>query len=1414
MIEQYLKVMESFKEHGISKVLAGISDRCVAHLKSDLFNPIIQPYFMTIHENGVPFTDFADNPDSISQIKKVMNALYHARLAFLDLEQLDVRRWNRTLFDMKLLYSKTIHEAYQACYLLTHMDVDLLGIFKAELKTLRPLFEKLKKLSEYVSTETDQLADKLKTYPLSYNIGWVTGAGFAQLKPNSNDINYNVVTEFGALLPGYIDNFIQYINQYSADLIQQESTLNQAKILELQNAAYKLLNGLDNLNKNRFFIPIGYLNYIRIINHTLTLSMNTLEQLGNLSQSTQDLIRSNLARLKYDILPTLFGLADKMEDNALLTPGTLSMPLMNFIKPLYKWLITLASKPVDFYAKGEELLSIEDSLFLERRLELTYKRINEAQQSLFKIDAAQEAFDQFFNLMENPLYQNYCVHQLPQELKQALTTHYKLIQPYVKTLDIDLNNALIDSLKQPETWFSYLNQPVRWVTRQVPIDHAIHLKAQREALQALINKDRASKTFHIKLNKNLIDSVNKNAQLVLFPYSGRDVFVLDEAEALSPNQNDLSTLAFVKQKDTGQHLSVAAFNQLTSEQALILSQWYKNKHDKLDVAHTAYLSFIKHLNALTLIDGTVQPFDKLDKATRDECRNLYNLFQPYFMSAISEEGKDKAINIDQYLAHLFSSKRNDMDIELVCLFTNQDENFQEFFTANDTFWLKKSRQYLRLATKKYQEENELAPIESSHGDRAHYLIQHTDFSNRINKLRIDLHQLTALFNTAMSSELKAQTTGVPYPELANKNQTLAQCKQSMALKSILNGLYHLEEIVLKLEKISNKHTEARYVYHLLEAYAHINEIMTLTKILSKEAHFQIIAREMITQIQTLIATLQTGSMAYQADPETIYNSASVENNALWYTLNAFFITPAHIQQLRQHQQTTPEAMSALQTAAKQATIKIETIIKSSNSYFKLFLQTPNMYALYKSLTTQLNALTSSSHDAIMNNLNKIRSTTLTPMLIEADHWEDAAGLVPGSLSGPLKAVCDEFFKGFFNPLGLKSNEYLALICDKQPLQKRLVITQNNQAKALARLERIHKKFQPIEALFQLMNEYACLEDIKNPVNLHEHDALKAATEQQLLQAFNKAFQKLVRLQKKFPSEATTDIETKNFDNKLNSTAPQLTQIKALVTTAHHHYLGLCATHQMSADIANEKLIYLNQLNTLQDAEDQRLIQEYTATSFQQHMETYCNRHLGLHYVYNEYKTKLAENLLAFKNNISAACADKQDIDQNVNCLLKEKIHLFEQTHFAKYYQLETVKDALSQCVSYFNANHTVYENIDTLDKKIKLINSLDDLAENKELSVEKRIAAIKAIVDTESFKGTLTAHVGVDTLSFAFLKRCLYYLLEALHLYVPPGKTLVNQIRAAVTNKPPIHELTNRFGLFQTTRNVFEMPLPALNPTL
>ncbi|KTD32518.1 SdhA, substrate of the Dot/Icm system [Legionella moravica] len=1661
LISEKIKLLESLKEHQFSKSIAAIHTRILDTLLSQNFNPRIAPYLSKINKEGEPYTNYDLNPDNISQIKKLINALYYARLALEDIEQIDLK--GRTYSSLKLLYQNTIHKAYQACYLLTHLDVDVREMFSEELQLLLPLAGKLMAFADSHSEDTKKLAESLREYPLSYKIGEITGTAVDQMQPNSADLDYKFLTQFGAVLPSYIDQFTQYIKEYSSEIIEKEPSLNNEKLEELQTTALKLLNDLENLKGNSLFLSFKVLNYIHIMRNILTLSKSTIEQMGHFSQSSQDVIRSNLAQLKYVLLPSLFGFVDKIENNTMLKPGTLSNPLMEKIKPLYALLIHYASKPVDFQVKGEELLSIEDSRFLALRLEKSYGRIDAANKALFKIQKAEDALSSFYEILENPLYKNSALNQLPPEIKNQLITHYKLIKPYMMQKDFDLNSKIIDSLKGPESYFSMAGRPLRWLRKQLPADHVRFIIEHKNTLQDLISKKRATQIFHINLNMDLINSVNKQTNLVLFPYNNQtNVFSVDESEAvkqsdtcallrltnqytlksipkiqfepqtlyleetlkglkydvlnpqgkrvsaiipwdkisefphnvsdiLASKEKFLPTLLeltadaghtkptdklnlcamekhdpqtlYIETTDKGlkyevispegqletaiiswkklnnvphdvslilaskeqylprlQEVTSAAghtlnstelkfdeiktllkgrsavilfnnkeliyadpvnqtvselkpsetnktsFNQLkavctqayqvagekelelvtdvtgrrhlgfkevrrqqvlstpnnlSADQALDLHQWYRNKRDKFKIAQNAYNEFIALLKKQVAVPGMTGSgalyISNMDKTVKARCRNLYNLFQPYFINGVPSELKAAALEFDKYLVHSFSGDTEQSPAPATDLFHQLDEHFQIYFTDIDSSWRTKSNAYLKLAQKKFAAENEESSLthDATIGNRGHHLIKHTNYSKYAHNFRTELYKVILALNQSMQAELRPQKDGIPFPELEDPKQLAAQCKQVLAIKRIFNSLFHVEGIILELEELDNRSYQTNYVRHLLLAYGHIDEIMKLTKNLINDPHFSLIGRELLEKAQGMYASIQEHSDPYQVAHTEVNYDKPVQFNGLWYALNAFNISPKHIRSLRNNNFLTVEELNELHVSAKRSAVQIESIINSAGSYFQLFLQVPNMFSLYGNLTSKLNEFISTVHDTVINNLDQFGPKIFTPMLLEADLWEDKLGLIPGTLSGPLKQIIDEFYKGLLRPLDLDAKTHVDLICDKATLAKRLEITQQKIDSAEQHLEKLDKNYKHINNFFSYYKNYQSLTGGLLPADPR---ALSSA-KQELLKAYNKALPKLVVLQNK----VTLDPEKidPNFDNLLNSGLkdyqPKLSQIKELFEASQNYYQGIKATYQMQLNTAREKLTYLTELNRAQDQANLLFIQEYTTESFNKQMEAFCNRHIGLQYTDKEYRNKLREYLLTFKDTIINEAKTTDDINLTVKNLLKEKIKLFEQDNFAKYFHLDTVRVALAQFKNYFSIstlaierNYSLFENEKTLGEKTEKINKLLEFAENEHLTIDERFSKIAFDVKDPSFGRIILAHKQEDHFSFTYLIHCVVSILEALSLYTPARKRLYNSLQESVNNKPQINELAKRFGLFATSQT--PAPLPSRAP--
>ncbi|MGC1182576.1 MAG: SdhA, partial [Legionella sp.] len=273
----------------------------------------------------------------------------------------------------------------------------------------------------------------------------------------------------------------------------------------------------------------------------------------------------------------------------------------------------------------------------------------------------------------------------------------------------------------------------------------------------------------------------------------------------------------------------------------------------------------------------------------------------------------------------------------------------------------------------------------------------------------------------------------------------------------------------------------------------------------------------------------------------------------------------------------------------------------------------------------------------------------------------------------------------------------------------------------------------------------------------------------------------------------------------------------------HYYVGLIETLIITINTAKEKRVYLDQLKTIQEKEQQEFIENYTSEAFVKHLDTLCNRHIGLQYTDIEYRNALRTQLLTFKAQIISKSKKEDNIDRSIINLLQKEIGIFEKDHYEEYYQLDSVRDSLAKFRSYFKYctenKNSLFENKETLDKKSLRINVLEEIATNarpgKILSIKARLHEIREEVKDPNFERIILAYKHPNTFSFAYLKICFFYLLETLHLYTPTKNKLLNNLKDSINNRPKIDDLVNRFGLFsQAPTHSDNQARTRLNPNL
>lgn len=1496
MISEYIDILESFKAHNISVLLEQINTKIFEALLSSQFNPIIATYFINTNDEGLraiqvntigpPFTDYSLDPDNVSQVKKLINALYFARLAFRDLEQINLRgKYITCTTDLLRFYNETIDKIYEAAYLLTHLDINIQEIFQEELRLvfcaittaqtllkpndqadiqepvralapaahiasrdidasaeeenqslstrmLRSFVRKSRALAQQNNPRTQSVAVRFKEYPLSYNIGRVTGAAIEQAKPSTGSLDTNALSHFAILLPKYISEASSAIEAFSTELVTLEPTLNNEQLVALKVTGLKLLADLEHLKGGHFFISLKFLKYIHIVRHIISLGMSALEQMGNFSESSQNAIRYNLAQLKYHDIPELFSLVDKIEAHCMLKPGTLSAPLMQHMKRFYSALIYYASKAVDFKAKGEELLAIEDSRFLSLRLEPAYKRIQQEKKNLFKIKKVQNAYTSFINLLRKQEHRGLTVHLLPEDTKAELRAYYKIINPFLRDINPELNECILSNLGSGQTWGSFfqswgkcLLDSSRWGSEQRPTNQAGMIADRLNPLEAHLKKKINTLEFRIALNRQFITAVQQATNLTLFPYSENNYpqpiisspteRLLEEAQSehheehMPPPSDTMPSALFTV--DESQAFStvdqpglcyviedksrlIKSTQTLTTDQALTLAEWYRDKCDKFDAAREAYLAFIQLLTEYGL--NKIEHFtpSAFEPAIKSKCRKLYNQFQPYFINGVPEDKREEALAFDRFLVHSLSDDSGVLGSPQENLFASLEEHFQTFFTQIDEQWRRKSRRFERMADAHFtREQNQQEFSHVVHSDRKDYVIKHTRYSEFIRAFRVDLVQILGVFNDSMLQELCVQACGIPFPELEELPLT-TQSKQVRALKQLFNSFYHLEKILHQLEQLKNTSSKSRYAYHLIQAYNHLNEMMNMAKSLKSDPHFGLIGEALFNKAQYHWATIQAHLEPYQVSHADIPSASTLGLNPLWYTLNSFYIIPEHIRSIRSNTPMSKEERTAIHERAKKSALGIEAIINNAHSYFRLFLQTPNMISLYFNLKNKLREFIDTTHDAAINKIETFNNSLFLPMLLEADQIENTLGLKPGICSEPLRAIINEYYKGLLDSLKLSHEKHIQLICDKTILEERMVANEKNIERLTGHQEKLQSHFSLINRLQHLIVCY------NNPVSR------SVEITNELIQTYQKARPQLKTLKRTLAfSPKKQSAQNAAIDALLNeNNDSELNNIQQLLDAGHAYFIGEMKTYALQIRTHKEKKDYLTRLKDIETSEHQKFEQQYASQSFKRQVHAFSSRLVGLRFTEQEYTKELKEYLLSSENIIINNAQTQEDMNASIREQLAQQVKNYQQDHLTIYHQLEAIQIALERFDSYFiriNAG-SIFKIDASTDKEHKehsalfALASLSTIANNKDLNISDRIANIKKIVQEPAFKLTILNQKRADRFSFNHFLACILSLLEALHIYTPERNVRWNELNTAVSKPPKIADLTKRYGLF------------------
>jgi hypothetical protein len=1409
MTEEILQLLDVLRENKLSRLVFYVREKILHILNSDKFSNSVHRYMdiENINADGEPYTNFSHEPAQISQLKKIINALYHAELALKDAETVDLRAYyrdylhtpGRVVTDMSTVYQHgTIHHAYQACYLATHFDIDLREMFSQELDVLAPLYKMFLAFTDNVSEETRGYFSQIDRHTLPHTMGVAGGTVIAQLDPRSPEIDYEFLALFSAKIPKYLDELRGYIQRFSSSVSEFEPNINQRELEALRDNALQLLRALDQTHGSHLFLPIKALHYIHIIRQIIKLSTSIFEQAGHLSEAGQDAACDKLVELKYKLLPTLFGLIDKIEANAMLAPGVLSNPLMDCTSRLYQTLIEYTSKFVEFKQKGQSLVTIEDSKFVAERLEFTHQRSMEHHYALLLTEQVKSAAEKFFQLLREHNGNGRRIIDLPERIKQELATYYKIIRPDVLQFNKPLSNAIVSGLTDRKGYYDALGTPSTWFNRSLNTNKISHVLLLQPVLQARLDKITTSHKFQIQLNNDLIVSITERIEdLRLFPHNPRhNPFVINEANTLSQPITNRQALRVANTDFDLLQLEAGStpdhgLNDLDDLTKLKLYRLYQTNCLKLERAHLAYDAFYQILRDQT---GTSSLAD-IDDELKSKLRNLYSIFQSYLVGGlIFSEDVDKTIV--NALSKTTDASLQPVIIESIIAY---DEQVGERFIAEKQRLYARheicARAMLECNNDACQEKELITDASNAHG--AHELLR--DYSRSIAEFRQSLYQLKALFNPSVQSQLNPADIGLPFPELEDLNQKLAQSGQALGLKQLFNCLYYLEKALGRLAELSDESYKFFYFVNVLKIGADLEKARSLLEALIATPYLMTVAGDIQQKWQNACATLGDVRRHYIPDGE-LANLSRDHSAVLFYTLNVAMVLPEHIIASRHNQVVSPDRVDAMHQYTEKVTTDIERIHSHSSSYFKLFFDIPTMYRLFGQLKTKLVELSTASHDVVVDNLAFINNQLLTNMLLEADLWEDNIGLIPGTLTDTIKEMFDAFYQGLLEPLGLKSKRHIELATSTYSVDQRLLAVDKRVNASIDEQSKIAAKQTILRDLCKSIDTY----HVSRNHNQIRFDEIKRA----VIDSFQRALPILKEVKTLLDADVPADRgDSVVLDTLLNNSVvgePPLKNIKELTAAGASYFQGKHASYQLMIDAGKQKEIQLIALKDAQQVLKDEFIERYTKTCFQNHAKQLDGRPTSLRYCRREYNSRLREYIDGVEANVVLRAKTTDDIDKTVGRLLRANVRAFKEENDKKYADLDEIMAAISRLSDYVvkarvaeENNDFSFENDTTLRTKVEFVRRLEWISLNETLPITDKLGRLKDFIERPTFETQMTAHHHYESFTYFWLKQCVIKLVELIGLYTPEHKKCYKRLLNAVN---PPSATVSQSGFFSTRR--------------
>lgn len=1407
------KFCKSIKEKDFLKTIKEIRTQLLTHLETDLHSEIRK--YLVVGTDGL-YDIKPQDPALVSQIKKILNALSYAEkvLTFINsmdlnpdtgfkLEQILAKKGDKQIefmtkitwylamkdsvvgnwlsfnLDVEPEELKFIHEIEQAIKYareaqssLLEIDIPTYKIFGEELRMLAGVIESLQSfttdetrtLLENRLSSTDKIAETVGDY-----VGKPLGIFIDQLKPHDGKTDYSFLTRHLGLLPGHLDQLTQVIYAYGGQP-GTKPALTDADTDVFKDSAIRLFFELSNYD-NLMFWQKGFAVLFPIRKDAVTLSQGAYQQVMRVNEATGEMVAYQLSRVKNELFTKIICESDKVELYLGYAPGVLTKPLMLKLNDLYQTLVLYANSVIDLKEKYPDLLQLDNTSFLTKRLQNALQQKNECQ---LKVDTALKAKQDLETFISN-FYTS-----KTEEERDALKKLYQSIEPYVIEYNPRLSVLIHDffSKKIAHDKLSFSKDD---------------LQLMNQAVKKLCNKEAATFSSYLKLADSRLSDIPRQIKGKLYPLDPQKphaFLIINELGWLVENKK------LVQDKNapvSTNHQFIDDLTSLTPENRAELYNY-----------HSIRVLSLKHVQQE--LDIFLQQLSQSDGFSNQKKINSiikrYRVLQPYLVDSISASAHDET---DKLFVDLMNGLANNSakPKQFVVILDAMKAGVNKLKNPiGAEIRSSESRQVLfEYAHRQVREEQTVLfnkaslTLESELVQRQDKWIRHQRLSRASENMKDVLLNMLTQFDPSLKLSAKSSSDNVvPFPEMENDLEALAVPRQVSWAKRMLNLVHYINSNFKYLESL-DKDIHKKDVSHyflkgpLVEGIYQIKPFLELTKAyqtlteLMEEPTGQLLVDTLKGGYSELMGAWETLKPLYfiSSDEVHLENPDSVKSSGLWYPLLSLMVLPEHLTKISSGKPYTPLEAEQAQKKAKDVSQFIEEITEQfqTSQYFSLLMKSP--YILFKflpELKDKLDKLRDVTHGVTIQHLQEIQAI-LQNILKETDNLELKFGLRAGLVSNPTRLIIDKLFNSFIEPLGISLQESSQLVLNTTIFKQRLDINHQKQAETTDMLKSEKQLLVSLDHFLKILVGLKTKIDAKQAISPTEKEQFKSQYWEiyPLLQSQRGHYS--LSLDQRDKSIELDKFCDECFKEKLGSVAADgqiyhyssLNDVMYLVKHVHAAKKGNINTLEMRAgylsaqsrSISSAKQEFVNK-------EGKEALEACINRAIDVNIQLICKKTSQSVYLASEFKSRLLTLLLSKKEEIlqKASSIPVSELEKTISLELQKQFQLFTKTEYIQLSHLDRILTEIEHFQAYCQKEklNPIYESTDpatdTLMPKIELLNRLKAIAENKHDSLDNRIAKITEEAKKDTFYTILMSHDNHFKFNLKSIKRVFLNLFHSI----------------------------------------------------